>query len=218
MSGIASICLTIAGFRFSPKLQRTLFWAAALACFLLASVRVWTTEHAKVMSQIASLDCSRSEVAFAGDPFPVGQKVQVFMVWHNYGPAPALNGQHFAKMYILSDNSRDSQRKMIADWKPIADQWLLKGRDPLFHPDTDRRIAVASDEIVTESSHRELFVDYTRRIFLLSAVRFTDGAGDHEAHACLFLMGVNALGLSWEECSEYVTTVDIPKRSFRLVP
>jgi hypothetical protein len=83
---------------------------------------------------------------------------------------------------------------------------------------TDRRIGVSSDEIVDNALHRSLFSGAPPNLFAISAVRFTDGAGDHEAHACFELRGINVQGLNWRECQGYVTTVDIPKRSFSPMP
>lgn len=47
MSGVGSIVLTLLGFRWKDHVRRT-FWICGLVCFVLASIRVWTTEHRKV--------------------------------------------------------------------------------------------------------------------------------------------------------------------------
>jgi hypothetical protein len=49
MSGIASVSLAILGLRFKVS-ERRWFWCAGAVCFLLASVRVWTTEQRLVAS------------------------------------------------------------------------------------------------------------------------------------------------------------------------
>src|SRR5208337_3756086 len=57
MSGITSLMLTILGFikkfrlRDNPDLQQRIFWGAALICFLIASVSIWTIEHQQVLTQ-----------------------------------------------------------------------------------------------------------------------------------------------------------------------
>jgi hypothetical protein len=45
MSGIASLILTVTGFFQKEDQRRRLFWILALLCFLIASVRIWTSEH-----------------------------------------------------------------------------------------------------------------------------------------------------------------------------
>lgn len=45
MSGIASLVTTTAGFFQSDKRRKWFFYVVAALCFVLASVRIWTTEH-----------------------------------------------------------------------------------------------------------------------------------------------------------------------------
>lgn len=120
MSSGVSILLTIVGF-VRPQNQKKHFWIAGAVCLFLGSVHVWSTEHAKVIGQIASLDASVAQVVFAGDPFPVGHPINLYIVWHNFGPSDAVHGQHSGRLYILPNDEIGSQRAMIAAWKLVAD-------------------------------------------------------------------------------------------------
>ncbi len=152
-------------------------------------------------------------VAFQGDPFPVGYPAHLNIVWHNYGPGNAANGRHVSKIFILPADDIDSQKKMIEEWKRFATTKLAESPgDPLFHANTDRNAGASSDEIVDSALHNSLWLGQPQHLFIVSLVQFTDGAGDHEAHACKELTGIRAQELNWLECPVYVTPVDIPKR------
>jgi hypothetical protein len=57
MSGIASVVLTILGFvRRWDTFPRRVIWITALACFLIAAIKVWTTEHQDRIKAEAELE------------------------------------------------------------------------------------------------------------------------------------------------------------------
>jgi hypothetical protein len=57
MSGIASVVLTLVGIAKKwEQVPRWAFWGAAIVCVLLASARVWSTEHRKVLELQMQVD------------------------------------------------------------------------------------------------------------------------------------------------------------------
>src|SRR5450755_3509231 len=52
MSGIASLALSIVGFFWKGDQPRWWFGAAAIVCIVLASARIWTSEHRKWLAEL----------------------------------------------------------------------------------------------------------------------------------------------------------------------
>lgn len=208
------LILATLGFRYAWKDKqipsRVTLWLSPVF-LVMALFKAWDEQYSKVIGQIASLESSTAMPVFAGDPFPIGKKASVYLVWHNYGPSDAVHGRHSAKPYVLSNDDAASQKKMIDDWKSrVESEFARSPGDPIFHANTDRQIPISTEETVTKDLHDYLLTGERQHLFLVSAVRFEDGAGKHEAHACLELRGLSGQGLNWQACRDYVTPIDIP--------
>src|ERR1035437_10397091 len=55
-SGAVGLGLTVIGFFRDPKEHKRLFWFAGLMCLLVASARIWTTEHRRAEDSSKKLE------------------------------------------------------------------------------------------------------------------------------------------------------------------
>jgi hypothetical protein len=210
MSGIASLLLTVIGLRQSEASRKKWFRGAALICFVIASARVWTTEHRKVLGQTAFLDAS-VEPFWPKQSFPANETLTLNLTWEDLGAGPATKTRKAAKIYVLDAVNNQAEDRAIQDWKSYwkeVQSTATPEETVDLYPHKPRSI-IAEGPRLTEQTARDVFIDNVKTIAVIGAIRFTDGAGEHEGHACKWLNALQQTKAVWSDCHSYVTQVDI---------
>jgi len=136
MSGIASVVLTIIGaVRRWQQVPRWVLWVAAASCFLVASTRVWTTEHVRAdrlqneMDQSLNprLECSIEQlvIGYRAQDSLVKEALALLVVTIRNKGAPSAAEQY--TLQATGDNGlvMDSYSTTITDGFP----WTLPDRE-----------------------------------------------------------------------------------------
>lgn len=218
VSGVVSLILLLAGFFEQATLQRRMLWSAGLICFGLLSVRVWTIEHKKLDNEIAFLESDVTPFYTDGAPtgFPTGRPMRLRVLWNNAGASPARHVTDASfKLYAISTNGRDDLNRALSDFKSsytqeIAIQLSDKEQEyvDLFPNEMPQRY-LASGAILTDDLARTIFGEKRETILVVGALRYSDGVGQHEAHVCRWLTGIDPGNIEWTDCPEYAETIDI---------
>jgi len=209
MSGVFSILLTaVAVWRPKTNVKKW-FLGAALICYLIGPARIWTTEHRKIFGQTAFLDASLDNF-YPNQPFPVNNKLVLYLFWEDVGTVSATKPRTAAKVYVLEATNNQAEDRAIQDWKSYWKDVLatgtVEGSD--IYPHKPRSI-LAEGSLLTEQTARDVFIDKVKTLAVIGAIRFTDGAGEHEGHTCKWLSALQGTKTIWTDCHDYVTQVDI---------
>lgn len=160
--------------------------------------------------------------AYGVSPFKIGEPIEMKIYWENTGYAPATMPVSFAKIYVEDNAQLSTQRKIIDSFKKEYAQILKHARKeyPALHPfDPNPSFINVRGEIFTEELAREFFKNNGNVLYVISAVRFKDAVGLHEAHTCQrtsIIEGIHenisafkVTNIDWTYCREYVSPVDI---------
>jgi hypothetical protein len=214
MSGVASVIFTVMGFikhkRFQfikrPEWQARMYWSMALLCFFFASVRIWTDEHKKVMDNAAYLQGTVAGVF----SFTINLPIQVMINWKNVGQSPARNTRPYGKLYVGSDITATTQQAVVNRFKHEYEQEIGTKSEREY------RFVFPGQSVNMDCIGVVLTKELWQSkdiLFVVSAVRFKDASGLHEAHTCSYLTGITYDNkrpcYSWADCDTYVNQVDI---------
>ncbi len=221
MSGGLSILFAYLGFSKhkifglfeKPGLQRKIFWGMALLCFFVASAHIWTTEHKKLISESAYLQGTATGF-YNNSPYRIGFPIKVLHIWRNKLAFPAKVKFIYGGIRLFPNHDITSQTEAIAGFKKQWEKELENNKKStkefkwIF---MDQPVVIGGDgPLLTESLWKEI-IDLRMPLFAVSAVRFTDGSGMHEAHMCQYLSGIIGDKLIWQDCDNYITQVDVEK-------
>jgi len=225
MSGIFSVIFAILAhishkrirqFFGKEENQRRIFWGMALLCFFFASVRVWTDEHKKSMSETAYLQGKAKGVY--DEPFIVNNPLRVSVEWTNVGHSPAQKPIPYIQGYVASNCGTKCQQTAIDMFKTeYAEElkkvnnkeyrWLFPGQTVAVVQDNTSNVAVLTDQLKQQIQNKE------KTLFAISAIRFEDASGVHDAHVCCYLQDIIYKGdrviYGWNYCDQYTTQIDI---------
>ncbi len=130
MSGIASVALMVVAFvRKWDKVPRWAFVIAAIACFFLASARVWTTEHRRAQSLKDEIDrqaypkfsCETNQVSeVVKEYISSGNSVLLLIVTLKNTGAPSVAGGYSMKVKLLNGSDVPGLLLTIPDQLPVV--------------------------------------------------------------------------------------------------
>jgi hypothetical protein len=195
-----------------------MFWTVASTCIFIATFQAWHEDHSRLLSQTAYLQGNVRFFYPLPNLMPMDMPLRFYIFVNNRGVAPALTPFPNAKTYLLDSKAVESgglpiQEQLITEWKKIFEErrrnTQTKEAAPVF-PNSPQSM-VAEGPVFTNAERDAVFVNKTKTIFVIGAVRFTDGAGKHEAHICQYLAALDLLANSanWNECLDYDTQVDV---------
>jgi hypothetical protein len=162
----------------------------------------------------------------------IDEKVIVKILWYLHGSdvakAPRMSGRIYLvkrKDFPEDEDSRRLNRPSLSMQKHVVDSWkadyaeMLRkgvlGEGPSIYLDAPGA-GLAEGPVVTQEDADGL-KSYNhssdRMLFVIGAVRFSDSAGEHEAHACAWLQGASEsfldVSLTWMACQGYGDQIDI---------
>jgi len=214
MSGGASVILTALGFFREPKVQRKMFWFAALLCFFLASVRVWTTEHMRNQAAITYIELDTSQTRVPVVPLLMaGERAAFNFSRNNSGSYRADNVYGAAALEIRTAAGRpngDGQMWLTSPsleketWAhflrihagPYQKSVMTPGRVGLTFTTALSDHSLTSKEIEDINSGRKV-------MYVMAFVVWTDAAGTHERHRCQFFHFPPSPPFVLEDCYGY---------------
>ncbi len=217
MSGIFSVLFTILGyikheklqFIKNPEIQRKIYWTLALLCFLFASVRIWTNEHRMLISEHAYLQGRATGFYDYNKPFAMGQPIAVLVTWKNKLSFPAKPQLIYTGVNVLPSNEAEAIEQFKKKWaQELANSQDSKKEFQWIFMDQPMTTGVVNGPILTESMWKRIS-ESQMPLLIISAIRFKDGAGLHEAHMCQYLSQMIGDKLIWGDCNSYITQIDI---------
>src|ERR1700731_128913 len=101
--------------RFSP-----LLWVIGLACIFSGFYSAWSDEHGKVLAQKAYLK-PWLQLTYTPGAFPPSQPLAMNTYWQvGAGEFPASNAITYAKSYLRSNWSDETQKEIVTDFKKFV--------------------------------------------------------------------------------------------------
>ena len=182
---------------------------------LIASFFAWRTEYLKAKATGAYLQAAAHFYYPIPHPLLKDKPLRFYLDWDNIGNSPAIDPQLGGNIYLLDAEaigSNSIQESVIEQWKKEYEDRLretqAKEGEPVF-PGKSQQFLV-SGPAYTQQDMADVN-KHNKVIFLIGAVRFTDGLGKHEARFCQYLSDLdekkNIAGFSG--CRSYVKQVDI---------
>lgn len=129
VSGVASVVLSTMGAIKKKELPRWAWWTAAAICFLLAPVRIWTTEHRRADKLQAIIDqqvnpqftCTINQIAQAtADQFSQGNSLVILIVTLRNTGAPSAADDYSLKVKLLDDSEVPGLLLTIPEHLPMT--------------------------------------------------------------------------------------------------
>jgi hypothetical protein len=135
------------------------------------------------------------------DPLPVGKAVALDVFFWNDGGVDAERAIGGGLLYILPDNSADTERKTIAEFKKF---WAKAKKNPqsLEPGILNQLFFTASGPVLTDDDKAAL-QSGTKYLYLLLSVDYKDGKGTHFKHMCRYLQPPAFSPYIWQSCEEY---------------
>ena len=206
MSGIASIILTVLGAANKWKqIPRSALWSAAAVCFFVAAARVWTSEHAKVQSQITYVEIDPT-LGFKSIPaaqlplFKTGAQSIINIRVSNIGAYRADNEYNPLHLEIhnvdptfdpydgLGTNhvpsSPEIEKQVFNRFRARQLTWRLP-RIVIF-PGKGGFTEASTDHPLSETEVEALRSE-KKIMYLVGFTKWDDGAGTHERRFCYFI-------------------------------
>jgi hypothetical protein len=189
----------------------------AVLFLLMASFFAWRTQYLKARATGAYLQAAvHVYYTLKNNPLPKDKPLRFYLDWNNIGNSPAIDPQLGGNIYLLGaaaiGSSGIQETTMIAPWKKEYEDKLkdteMKEGDPVF-PGKTQQFLVSGPDYTQENI--DDVNKHTKVIFVIGAVRFTDGLGKHEARFCQYLSDLDEKNkkVEFSGCRSYVKQVDI---------
>jgi len=200
------------------------FWGLAALCIFVATFQAWSDEHEKRKEDAVYLIPEEPLLVPGGVPnapvwFSVGKPPQVGILWGVFGKSPALHIRIDVACYIEDDTAPSFQEstinKFVEEWANLK---VIPGAEyPNLFPGGHRLGGTCHSEDIISEEMRSDIATGNKIVYVLSAARFNDSTGEHEAHACKWLEthlsdSKEFFGtVAWHECNNYTAQVDISR-------
>jgi len=183
---------------------------------LMASFFAWRTQYQKATATGAYLQAAAHfHYPIVKNQLPKDKPLSFNLDWSNMGSSPAIDPQPGGEVYILPEAAIESdfdgvhaQESMIAEWKKEFEGQLKNTQstevDPVF-PGKSQQFLIPGP-VYTQQDIDDV-KKHNKVIFVIGAVRFTDGLGKHEARFCQYLSDLDER--SNRACRSYGKQVDI---------
>jgi hypothetical protein len=184
---------------------------------LMASFFAWRTQYQKATATGAAYlqAAAHFHYPIVKNQLPKDKPLSFNLDWSNMGSSAALDPQPAGEVLILDEAAIESdsdgvhkQESMIAEWKKEFEGQLKNTQstevDPVF-PGKSQQFLIPGP-VYTQQDIDDV-KKHNKVIFVIGAVRFTDGLGKHEARFCQYLSDLDERDS--RGCRSYVKQVDI---------